>query len=370
LVCKKEVRTKRFCCTFFEIQKRGGYIMNKKAKLATVVSLVLVCVMLAVFVLAAPKACNNGVDDDGDGLVDMADPGCKNKGDNTETSPNLVCDDGLDNDGDTFVDFPVDSGCSSPTDTSELGATECDDGVDNDGDTFVDFPADADCSGPLDNVEQGITDCSDGLDNDGDTLVDFPSDPGCSSAVDTSELGTAQCDDGVDNGDADSLADFPADPGCLSALDNDEADGQCDDGVDNADLDEQADFPEDLGCVSFSDNDETGACEDGLDNDGDGHIDWNPGAVGDTGCYRYADNDESPRDFCNDSDFGQSYLVQGTASGEDNNKAFSYTDSCVDANVLEEWHCLGKAQDYAVDRVLVDCSLIGNGTGCFNGACS
>ena len=28
--------------------------------------------------------CNNGVDDDGDGLVDLNDPGCSRRADNTE----------------------------------------------------------------------------------------------------------------------------------------------------------------------------------------------------------------------------------------------------------------------------------------------
>jgi len=48
-----------------------------------------------------PPACNDGLDDDGDGYVDMADPGCVAPDSMTE-SP--ACDDGIDNDQDGLVD--------------------------------------------------------------------------------------------------------------------------------------------------------------------------------------------------------------------------------------------------------------------------
>lgn len=60
-----------------------------------------------------------------------------------------------------------------------------------------------------------------------------------------------------------------------------------------------------------------------LDNDGDTYID-----LQDSKCVNSKDRDESPRDFCNDSD-GINYLIQGTASGEDNSIPFSNTDFCV-----------------------------------------
>ncbi len=69
--------------------------------------------------------CSNGVDDDGDGLVDAADQGCHtdlNASNVDSYNPNgtsegnettlATCTDGLDNDGDTFVDL-LDSGCSA-----------------------------------------------------------------------------------------------------------------------------------------------------------------------------------------------------------------------------------------------------------------
>jgi hypothetical protein len=52
-------------------------------------------------------ACDNGLDDDGDGLADVDDPGCRDAASNTE-SP--ACNDGVDNDGDGSVDLD-DPGC-------------------------------------------------------------------------------------------------------------------------------------------------------------------------------------------------------------------------------------------------------------------
>ena len=52
--------------------------------------------------------CSDGLDNDGDGFVDMSDPDCSSPQDNTEdvwTPGNTQCSDGLDNDGDGFVDL-------------------------------------------------------------------------------------------------------------------------------------------------------------------------------------------------------------------------------------------------------------------------
>lgn len=56
------------------------------------------------------------------------------------------CNDGLDNDGDGLIDFPCDRGCSDACDTSEapFSTTQCTDGIDNDGDGLVDL-ADTNC---------------------------------------------------------------------------------------------------------------------------------------------------------------------------------------------------------------------------------
>ncbi len=62
------------------------------------------------------SACNNAVDDDGDGFIDYpADPGCAWAGAWKEDPP---CSDGIDNDGDGLIDL-ADPECSSPSDQLE-----------------------------------------------------------------------------------------------------------------------------------------------------------------------------------------------------------------------------------------------------------
>jgi subtilisin family serine protease len=72
-----------------------------------------------------PAACSNGLDDDGDGLVDFpADPGCSGASDtdefNAPAPPPAACSNGLDDDGDGLVDYPADPGCTSATDNDEF----------------------------------------------------------------------------------------------------------------------------------------------------------------------------------------------------------------------------------------------------------
>lgn len=69
---------------------------------------------------SAPQ-CANGKDDDGDGLVDLADPGCENAKDDSE-SPDPVppqCSNGKDDDGDVAVDYPNDKECGGKDDDDE-----------------------------------------------------------------------------------------------------------------------------------------------------------------------------------------------------------------------------------------------------------
>lgn len=52
--------------------------------------------------------CDNNIDDDGDGLIDLEDPGCIDRLDNDEFNDSSVpaqCDDGIDNDGDGKTDY-------------------------------------------------------------------------------------------------------------------------------------------------------------------------------------------------------------------------------------------------------------------------
>lgn len=73
--------------------------------------------------------------------------------------------------------------------------------------------------------------------------------------------------------------------------------GACADGIDN-DGDGKKDFPEDPGCSSAIDADETDVpqCSDGVDNDGDGKIDFPE----DPGCSSYLDAVESALPACSD----------------------------------------------------------------------
>lgn len=75
-------------------------------------------------------ACSDGIDNDGDGKIDMADVGCSSTYDSDEynyvtpviynnpVTYSYACSDGIDNDGDGRVDMN-DSGCYATTDTSE-----------------------------------------------------------------------------------------------------------------------------------------------------------------------------------------------------------------------------------------------------------
>jgi hypothetical protein len=91
-----------------------------------------------------PEVCANGIDDDWDGFPDRADPGCR-ENDASESSVGWPCDDGLDGDGDGLVDAAFDPGCPTPWHPTEAPA--CDDGLDNDGDGAADFE-DASCFAP------------------------------------------------------------------------------------------------------------------------------------------------------------------------------------------------------------------------------
>jgi hypothetical protein len=75
--------------------------------------------------------CTNGVDDDGDGLADCADPHCRAV---DPACRETDCGDGADDDGDGFID------CGDPDclDAPECGGEDCANGVDDDGDTLVD----------------------------------------------------------------------------------------------------------------------------------------------------------------------------------------------------------------------------------------
>ncbi len=69
-------------------------------------------------------ACNDGLDNDGDGAIDVADTGCSSSSANIE---NPQCSDGYDNDGDGTADWGGDPDCTGPMSNRELAipARDC-----------------------------------------------------------------------------------------------------------------------------------------------------------------------------------------------------------------------------------------------------
>ncbi|MCB2182565.1 MAG: hypothetical protein KQH63_11095 [Desulfobulbaceae bacterium] len=147
-------------------------------------------------VTSQEELCDDGIDNDLDGLIDCGDiDDCPDS-----WCPETSCGDSLDNDEDGYIDcFDPDcltmSGC-------ETGAEICNDGIDNDGDYLIDC-ADQNCvdAPPCTGVFQ--EDCQDLVDNDLDGMIDC-ADPDCDSA--TFCTGTEDCKDGYDN-DGDGLVD-------------------------------------------------------------------------------------------------------------------------------------------------------------------
>lgn len=149
-------------------------------------------------------SCGNCADDDGDGWVDMLDADCivaeeqGIEGVEDGQFDGFGCSDGVDNDGDGLVDADDVENCSDGTD----GETNCGNGEDDDGDGWVDAD-DGECV-DQNSSEEGADDpawlCSDGIDNDLDGWIDSE-DPGCLTGSGTDEGGFSgsACNDGVDN---------------------------------------------------------------------------------------------------------------------------------------------------------------------------
>ena len=98
------------------------------------------------------EACSDGVDNDANGFVDLADPACSNSEDNDESGFTDVCGDGIDNDGDGLIDLQ-DPGCTGQlTDVESSATTQCQDGIDNDNDGLIDLNDDG-CDDAVDDNE-------------------------------------------------------------------------------------------------------------------------------------------------------------------------------------------------------------------------
>ena len=119
--------------------------------------------------LAQETQCANGLDDDGDGLIDCADgdcaiaPVCGIEGPidsstgqpaiNPQTGLPYNCSDGIDNDGDGLTDCQ-EPGCLAVAAVCPV-ETDCGNGIDDDGDGFFDY-YDGDCLGDPSNPNEYI----------------------------------------------------------------------------------------------------------------------------------------------------------------------------------------------------------------------
>ncbi len=289
--------------------------------------------------------CTNGLDDDGDTLVDCLDPDCFADPACLYVGGETICDDGIDNDRDGHTDCEdadcEGRACGPNGESCQGGICLC----------WTGYTAEVDCTNGLDDDCDGLTDCfdpdcfgnpacagteticDDGLDNDNDTLTDC-ADPDCDAQVCGSHgrrcadaacvcpggATETQCADGQDN-DCDGLVDCD-DPDCTSAPNCATEETICDDGKDN-DNDTLTDCqdPDCNGrpcgahgrvcsggaCTCPGGNTET-QCADGNDNDCDGLIDCEdpdcftaPGCT-ETVCDDGLDNDGDTLVDCLDPD--------------------------------------------------------------------
>ncbi len=304
--------------------------------------------------VCVPSDCNDGLDNDGDGKTDYPDdPGCLDIDDNDEnddcpTGPNCpACGNGQDDDGDMVIDFAGgDPGCDAASDSSEID--NCIPGVE------VKFLPDSGVTGttpPSGNANFSPS-CHSSTTSTEDVYV-YPVSTNYTE-ITFSTIGSPEdtvlyvrldmCDDAnaeidcnqVQNGgeaitipnpaagdyfvfvdgDFQSEVDYvlnvsaklPMGATCspsntqftcgdgLTCESNICTATDCNDGVDN-DGDGNIDFPNEPGCISIDDNDETDACpsgagcpecSNGVDDDGDNLVDFG----NDPGCEFAADNVE------------------------------------------------------------------------------
>ena len=249
----------------------------------------------------ASENCFDGLDNDCDESVDLADFDCRNDVDNDDDG---FCPIGADlnDDGDCLDDGELEAGsdCDDREPLANSSQTEvCTDSIDNDCDGRADF-TDTECAGFFDGDEDGFCPLGTDLNGDGDCIDEGEDTPvGDCNDLDPVIRPSAieACDDRVDT-DCDDLVSLD-DPDCAGFLDTD-GDGYCLQGVTggaggidrNGDGD-CVDRNEEAGAGDCDDTNPavnppaTEVCTDALDNDCDGSID-----AGDSLCREdYFDHD-------------------------------------------------------------------------------
>ncbi len=300
-----------------------------------------------------PEICDNGRDDDGDGLIDCDDPDCFGAPGCCIPEPE-DCTDHLDNDCDCLMD------CSDPDCASEpycqCSQEVCDDGQDNDCDGLIDCddPSCADdpncgapctpeiCTDLVDNDCDGLTDCDD---------PDCASSPVCNTCIPEPEI----CDDWWDN-DCDNLVDCDdpdcnLDPACRTCVPEvcyNTRDDDCDGLIDCSDPDCENTQWCNLPCLPFE------LCADLRDDDCDGLIDCeDPDCFGDPYCQSCVpercannlDDDCDSRIDCQDPDCANDPACGGTGGCEPvrpigcGDQDWNWNDAPGSTRNLEEYSC-------------------------------
>lgn len=269
----------------------------------------------------APPACRDSIDNDDDGLLDLADPGCTEADDADEADPlePPVCANGLDDDMDGFIDWPDDADCAAAGAPEEVPPCTLGAPIVRVGQAGGDFPLDilAGIGTAQGRCEPGpsaetvialvLTDPSDVevqiLDANGmpalvsvharSVCEDPMTEIGCRTQANRiepltlTELGRGQHFIFAEQGLVAPRAPFTARVIVQSTI------VECNDLIDN-DNDGLIDLA-DLGCERGRDESERDAgdlpqCSDGLDNDENGLIDWPQ----DEGCLGAGDLTEEP----------------------------------------------------------------------------
>ena len=279
---------------------------------------------------AAPAQCANSGDDDTDGYIDAADPGCGGSSDNNESDeipPTTFSN------GQRIVVgvasasvYPISAGALSPTSGMTPSGSQV---LNAGGAVTLSTPTYGFIGAPSYeggawywrvNFDSGTdgwaadgnlilpAQCNDGQDNDTDTYIDL-NDVGCSSTSDNDESdvesnpdASAACNDTVDN-DGDGYKDR-YDPGCAYADDDSELNRVSTTHTAGSRIMSDPDDPISnsttvykRGCfihpgtgkgVCYHNGSVPNGCNDGIDNDGDSAIDFSS----DTGCSSAADTTE------------------------------------------------------------------------------